>query len=148
MHDSERKNPSLSFAMDRWAYDIALELIHEISCVLIYFKIKTKKFKFITILSPTVCTFIVWIWMFLSRSGSNGESVYSHQLDKPALVKLSLSLPPLKGSSASWEVLFKRLYKLIQLTEQWVEWFKLTSVIVMFHSQNVKILNFLYNIKS
>uniref|UniRef100_A0A8C2A692 NACHT domain-containing protein n=1 Tax=Cyprinus carpio TaxID=7962 RepID=A0A8C2A692_CYPCA len=91
MHDSERKNPSLSFAMDRWAYDIA--------------------------------------------SGSNGESVYSHQLDKPALVKLSLSLPPLKGSSASWEVLFKRLYKLIQLTEQCPELDEhMDSLLLFLHS--------------
>ncbi|XP_058621317.1 NACHT, LRR and PYD domains-containing protein 1 homolog [Onychostoma macrolepis] len=74
MHVSERKNPSLSLAMDRWAYDIA--------------------------------------------SSSNGELVHSHRLDKPALVKLSLSFPPLEGSSVSWEVLFKRLYHLIRLTEQ------------------------------
>ncbi|XP_016420846.1 uncharacterized protein LOC107750089 [Sinocyclocheilus rhinocerous] len=74
MHISERKNPSSSLAMDRWAYDIA--------------------------------------------SSSNGELVHSHRLDKPALVKLNLSFPPFEGSSASWEVLFKRLYQLIQLTEQ------------------------------
>ncbi|KAL1281020.1 hypothetical protein QQF64_015620 [Cirrhinus molitorella] len=74
MHVSERKNPSLSLSMDRWAYD--------------------------------------------TESGGNGELVHSHQPDKPALVKLNLSFPPLEGSSASWEILFKRLYKLIELTEQ------------------------------
>ncbi|XP_026135533.1 uncharacterized protein LOC113113517 [Carassius auratus] len=57
-------------------------------------------------------------WAYDIASGSNGESVHPHRLDKPALVKLILSFPPLKGSSASWEVLFKRLYQLIQLTEQ------------------------------
>ncbi|XP_052389054.1 uncharacterized protein LOC127935308 isoform X5 [Carassius gibelio] len=119
MHDSEEKNPSLILAMDRWAYDIALEHMHKISYVLliIYFKFKTKKCKFITILNPNVCN-IYFMNMNVSRSGSNGESVHPHRLDKPALVKLILSFPPLKGSSASWEVLFKRLYQLIQLTEQ------------------------------
>ncbi|XP_016430870.1 uncharacterized protein LOC107757802 [Sinocyclocheilus rhinocerous] len=91
MHVSERKNPSLSLVMDRWAYDIA--------------------------------------------SGSNGELVHSYRLDKPALVKLSLSFPPLEGSSASWEVLFKRLYQLIQLTEQCPELDEhMDSLLLFLHS--------------
>ncbi|XP_043076336.1 uncharacterized protein LOC122325345 isoform X2 [Puntigrus tetrazona] len=74
MHISERKNPSLSLAMDRYAYDIA--------------------------------------------SSSCEELEHFHRQDKPALVKLILSFPPLEGSSANWEIFFKRLYQLIQLTEQ------------------------------
>ncbi|XP_039532725.1 uncharacterized protein LOC120482453 isoform X2 [Pimephales promelas] len=57
-------------------------------------------------------------WAHDIAYGSSGELAHSHCLDKPALVKLTLSFPPLKGSSVIWEVLFKRLYNVIQLTEQ------------------------------
>ncbi|XP_026050762.1 NACHT, LRR and PYD domains-containing protein 3-like [Carassius auratus] len=71
----------------------------------------------------------------MDRSGSNGESVHPHRLNKPALVKLILSFPPLKGSSASYEVLFKRLYQLIQLTEQCPELDEhMDSLLLFLHS--------------
>ncbi|XP_056109384.1 uncharacterized protein LOC130087183 [Rhinichthys klamathensis goyatoka] len=88
MHESEKKNPSLTLAMDRWAHDIAY--------------------------------------------GSSGEPAHYHCLDKPALVKLTLSFPPLKGSSVIWEVLFKRLYNVIQLTEQCPELDEHTDSLLMF----------------
>ncbi|CAM4587756.1 unnamed protein product [Leuciscus chuanchicus] len=88
MHDSERKNPSLTLAMDRWGHDMAY--------------------------------------------GSSGEPAHSHCLDKPALVKLTLSFPPLEGSSVNWEVLFKRLYNLIQLTEQCPELDEHTDSLLQF----------------
>ncbi|XP_059419095.1 NACHT, LRR and PYD domains-containing protein 1 homolog isoform X3 [Carassius carassius] len=74
-------------------------------------------------------------WAYDIASGSSGELVHPHRLDKPALVKLILSFPPLKGSSASWEVLFKRLYQLIQLTEQCPELDEhMDSLLLFLHS--------------
>ncbi|XP_067219391.1 uncharacterized protein [Chanodichthys erythropterus] len=64
--------------------------------------------------------------------GSSGEPGYSHVLDKPVLVKLMLSFPPFKGSSVSWEVLFKRLYQLILLTEQCPELDEHTDSLLLF----------------
>ncbi|XP_067308815.1 uncharacterized protein [Pseudorasbora parva] len=51
------------------------------------------------------------------KYGSSGDLAHSYCPDKPALVKLTLSFPPLEGSSVIWEALFRRLYQLIQLTE-------------------------------
>ncbi|KAK7163649.1 hypothetical protein R3I93_007639 [Phoxinus phoxinus] len=71
-------------------------------------------------------------WAHDTAYGSSGEPAHSHCLDKPALVKLTLSFPPLEGSSVIWGVFFKRLYNVIQLTEQCPELDEYTDSLFLF----------------
>ncbi|XP_057188897.1 uncharacterized protein LOC130553778 [Triplophysa rosa] len=66
---------------------------------------------------------------------SSEEPISSHPCDKPALVKLNLSVPPLEGSSVTWEKLFRKIYRIIQLTEKSPELDEsVDSLLVFLHS--------------